>query len=97
MSKIIELPKNSRYSVAGVSGSVAGVAASLFAWHRHDQPTDALSVFLYALVPLALLLAAVLMPRFAARSSLFNYGVAALGFSAFLYGTFLLLLRQHVA
>jgi hypothetical protein len=85
-----------RYSASGAWGALAGLVASLMAWHRLDVSFAGAAIALYVAIPLVLLALTVAIPRIPYRSGIPLYVAALFGFMTFCYGVFLLVLRQHV-
>ncbi len=95
MSNVHAAQEKCHHSATGTWGALAGLIASLVAWYRQDLPFAVTAIALYVAAPLALLALTVAIPRFAYRSGSM-LTAAVLGFIAFCYGMFLLLLWQHV-
>jgi len=95
MSNVHAAQDKRHHSATGAWGALAGLIASLAAWYRQDFSFAVTAIALYLAVPLALLALTVAIPHFTYRSGRL-FTAAALGFIAFCYGMFLLLLWQHV-
>lgn len=96
MSNVHAAQDKRRYLATGAWGALAGLIASLVAWHRQDFSSDGAAIGLYVAVPLALLLLAVATPRLSSRLGLPLFAAAVLGFMGFCYGIYLLVVWQHV-
>ena len=96
MSDVHAAQEVRHYSAPGIWGAVAGLVASLIAWHRQDLSVSSSPIVLYVVAPLVFLALAVAIPRIPYRTGLPVFMAALCGFVAFCYGMFLLLLLQHV-
>lgn len=76
---------------------MAGLILSFLAWYQQDSTLTGEAISLYAVVPAALLVTAIITPKIRSTSILLAHSGSMLGLVAFCYGMFLLLLYQHVA